>query len=156
MLKLCRIDSRLSHGKTVENWTREYGLDAVIIANDKKADDDFGQEIMNLSIPEGIDKVYLKIDELKDFLRAKDKDYLCLVESATDLEKILDQDIEIGHVNIGIIHMTKGKKSLTEEVAVDENDLRIFKKVLAKGIDLAIRLNPYATKKKLDDYLMEK
>lgn len=42
--------------------------------------------------------------------------------------------------------MSEGKKSLTEEVAVDEDDLRIFKDFMNNGSEVYLRLSPYAQK----------
>lgn len=40
-VKLCRIDSRLSHGKVVEIWSKELEIKTVIIANEEVSGDDF-------------------------------------------------------------------------------------------------------------------
>ena len=154
-LALVRIDSRLSHGKVVEIWCAKYGIDKVIIANDRVATDDFRQEVMNLTIPENIEATYLKVADVKDFLEKNPGDYFTIVESPEDAEKIADSGIKIEKLNIGIIHMQEGKKSLTEEVAVDDNDLRIFKKLKEAGTEIAVRLSPFASKRSLDEFLLQ-
>lgn len=45
--------------------------------------------------------------------------------------------------------MTIGKKSLTEEVAVDEDDLRIFREFIENGSDVYVRLSPYSQRMEL-------
>lgn len=154
-IPLVRIDSRLSHGKVVEIWCEKYGIDKVIIANDRVATDDFRQEVMNLTIPENIEATYLKVADVKAFLEKNPGDYFTIVESPEDLEKIADSGIKIEKLNIGIIHMQEGKKSLTEEVAVDDNDLRIFKKLKEAGTEIAVRLSPFASKKSLDEFFLQ-
>lgn len=148
-VKLCRIDSRLSHGKVVEIWSKELKTETVIIANDEVSGDDFRKKVMDLTIPDHIAAYYLKPSEVGDFLKDYDKDVLLIVASAQDLETISKQDIEIPEVNIGIIHMTIGKKSLTEEVAVDEDDLRIFREFIENGSDVYVRLSPYSQRMEL-------
>ena len=148
-VKLCRIDSRLSHGKDVEIWSKELKTETVIIANDEVSSDDFRKKVMDLTIPDDIAAYYLKPSEVGDFLKDYDKDVLLIVASAQDLETISKQDIEIPEVNIGIIHMTIGKKSLTEEVAVDEDDLRIFREFIENGSDVYVRLSPYSQRMEL-------
>lgn len=148
-VKLCRIDSRLSHGKVVEIWSKELKTETVIIANDEVSGDDFRKKVMDLTIPDDIAAYYLKPSEVGDFLKDYDKDVLLIVASAQDLETIKKQDIEIPEVNIGIIHMTIGKKSLTEEVAVDEDDLRIFREFIENGSDVYVRLSPYSQRMEL-------
>lgn len=148
-VKLCRIDSRLSHGKVVEIWSKELKTETVIIANDEVSSDDFRKKVMDLTIPDDISAYYLKPAEVGAFLKDYEKDVFLIVASAQDLETISKQDIEIPEVNIGIIHMTIGKRSLTEEVAVDENDLRIFRKFLENGSDVYVRLSPYSQRMEL-------
>lgn len=148
-VKLCRIDSRLSHGKVVEIWSKELKTETVIIANDEVSSDDFRKNVMDLTIPENISAYYLKPSEVGDFLKDYDKDVFIIVESAQDLETISEQNIEIPEVNIGIIHMSVGKRSLTEEVAVDEDDLRIFRKFIENGSDVYVRLSPYSQRMEL-------
>ncbi|ACV28209.1 Sorbose-specific phosphotransferase enzyme IIB component [Anaerococcus prevotii] len=148
-VKLCRIDSRLSHGKVVEIWSKELKTETVIIANDEVSRDDFRKKVMDLTIPDDISAYYLKPSEVGVFLKDYEKDVFLIVASAQDLETISKQDIEIPEVNIGIIHMSIGKKSLTEEVAVDEDDLRIFREFLENGSDVYVRLSPYSQRMEL-------
>ena len=145
-IKLVRIDSRLSHGKVVEVWTKELGVDTVVIANDKVSGDDFRKKVMDLTIPDDIDRFYLPVEDVGEFAKKLDKDIFLIVENASDLETIASEGLDIPTINIGIIHMSEGKKSLTEEVAVDEDDLRIFKDFMTKGSEVYLRLSPYAQK----------
>lgn len=151
-IKLCRIDSRLSHGKVVEVWSKELKTRTVIIANDELSGDDFRKKVMDLTIPEGIFAFYLKVSEVGSFLKSYDEDVFLIVESASDLEKISQENIEIPEVNIGIIHMALGKKALTEEVAVDEKDLKIFEDFYKKGSDVYVRLSPYSQKIEINSF----
>lgn len=139
---LARVDSRLAHSQMVKMWGEKYGLKKVIIANDLTVSDSIRVEVMDLTVPEEIESFYLKVAEVEDFLKKNEGSYLLLVESTRDLEKILDQGIKIEEVNLGIIHLSKGKKSLTELVALDDEDLRILKRVKDKGIKISVKKLP--------------
>ena len=139
---LARVDSRLAHSQMVKMWGEKYGLKKVIIANDLTVSDSIRVEVMDLTVPEEIGSFYLKVAEVEDFLKKNEGSYLLLVESTRDLEKILDQGIRIEEVNLGIIHLSKGKKSLTELVALDDEDLRILKRVKDKGIKISVKKLP--------------
>lgn len=151
-VKLVRIDSRLSHGKTCEYWMKDYGLKKLIIANDRTYEDDFRKEVMDLTIPEWACRTYLRVDMVGDFLERNEGDYFLLVEDPEDLYKIVKSNVYIKNVNIGIIHMREGKKSLTEEVSVSERDIEILKNLLQGGADVFIQLTPYSSKRSLRDY----
>lgn len=155
-IKLARIDSRLSHGKVVSYWTEYLNLDTVIIANDRVYQDDFEQAVMNLTMPEGIAAHYLRLDQVKNYVENnQNEDIFLIVESPRDLEKILEKDYFIDRVNIGIIHLSQGKKLLTEEVAVDEKDLEIFANLISNDIEVFIQLSPFACKRDLSDFFIE-
>lgn len=138
-ISLARIDSRLANASVVEDWCGAYNLKKVIIANDTTAEDPIRVEVMDLTIPDFIESTYLKVGEVKDFLDKNPGDYFLLVENTGDLEKIIDLGAQIKEINVGIIHLSIGKKSLTEMVAVDDEDMRIFAKIKDQGSKIFIK-----------------
>lgn len=138
-ITLARIDSRLANGQVVEDWCHKYGLKKVIIANDRTAADPIRIEVMDLTVPDFVESTYLKVIEVKDYLDKNEGEYFLLVENTGDLEKIIDSGVEIKEVNVGIIHLSIGKKSLTEMVAVDDEDMRIFEKIKDQGVKIFIK-----------------
>lgn len=138
-ITIARIDSRLANGSVVKDWCDSYNLKKVIISNDRVAEDSIRIEVMDLTIPEKIQSTYLRVGELKDFLDKNEGEYFLLVENTEDLEKIIDSNVQIKEVNVGIIHLSIGKKSLTEMVAVDDEDMRIFEKIKAQGTKIFIK-----------------
>lgn len=148
-ITLARIDSRLAHGDLVKDWCEAYGLKKVIIANDLTAKDPIRVEVMDLTLPEEIESAYVKVADVKDFLDKNEGEYFLLVENSYDLEKIMDAGVEIKEVNVGIIHLAIGKKSLTELVAVDGNDLRIFEKIKNQGAKIFIKTSVFDEEEKI-------
>lgn len=140
-IRLLRVDSRLGHGQTIRDILGKYGLNKVIFANDRIFEDEIHKEIEKLTVPCDSEINFLKLSGVKDFLANNDGEYFLILENTSDLEKIIDAGNEIEEINIGIIHMAKGKISLTDMVAVDDEDMRIFKKLYDLGIDTYIRKN---------------
>lgn len=140
-IRLVRVDSRLGHGQTTRDILEKYDLNKVIFANDKIFEDEIHKEIEKLTVPCDSEINFLKLSGVKDFLANNDGEYFLILENTSDLEKIIDAGNEIEEINIGIIHMAKGKISLTDMVAVDDEDMRIFKKLYDLGIDTYIRKN---------------
>lgn len=150
---LARIDTRLSHGKVVSCWTKYLKADTVVIANDRVCNDYFEQALMKLTIPKDIEAVFLSPIKVKDYLiENEDKKIFLIVEKTQDLYRIYKDNLLIDKVNIGIIHLSKGKKLLTEEVAVDDNDLSIFSELVDNGIEVFIQLSPFTQKRNLNDF----
>ena len=148
-ITLARIDSRLANGSVVKDWCDLYNLKKVIIANDRTAEDPIRIEVMDLTIPENIQSTYLRVAELKDFLDKNEGEYFLLVENSADLEKIMDLESQIREVNVGIIHLSVGKKLLTELVAVDDEDMRIFEKIKNLGTKIFIKRSPFDKEEKI-------
>lgn len=138
-ITLARIDSRLANGSVVKDWCDSYNLKKVIIANDRTATDHIRIEVMDLTVPDFIESTYLKVANVKDFLDKNEGEYFLLIENTGDLEKIIDSGAQITEVNVGVIHLSIGKKSLTELVAVDDEDMRIFEKIKNTGIKIFIK-----------------
>lgn len=141
-INLARIDSRLAHGKMVEIYCKAYGLKNVIIANDMTYNDPMRIEIMKLTIPEEVKVNFLKVEDVKGFLNKNPGEYFLLIENTIDLEKIIDSDVKVDLVNVGIIHLAIGKRLLTKMVAIDDNDKRIFEKIIEKSIPIFINHLP--------------
>lgn len=136
--------------------TKESDTDTVIIANERVANDKFWQNLMDLTIPEEIESIYIKTNQVKKYLEENEnKKIFLIVEDAKDLKEIIDQDVEVEKVNIGIIHLSRGKKLLTEEVAVDSKDLEIFQDLIQKGSQVFIQLNPFSVRKDLSEFLQK-
>ena len=125
-ITLARIDSRLANGSVVKDWCDSYNLKKVIIANDRTATDHIRIEVMDLTVPDFIESTYLKVANVKDFLDKNEGEYFLLIKNTGDLEKIIDSGAQITEVNVGVIHLSIGKKSLTELVAVDDEYMRII------------------------------
>lgn len=153
-INLARIDSRLAHGKMVEIYCDYYNIKNVIIANDRTYNDPIRIEVMKLTIPENIQAIFLKVEDVKEFLDKNPGEYFLLTENTTDLEKIIDSGVKVAMVNVGIIHLAIGKRLLTEMVAIDDNDKRIFEKIIGKSIPIFINHLPSEEKIELSQELL--
>lgn len=152
-INLVRIDSRLSHGKVVSYWTDYLKADTVIIANDRVAEDDFERSVMDLTIPKDIKAHYLSLKEVRPFIKEnKDEQVFLIVESPRDLERIMEDGVTVDRVNIGIIHLSPGKKLLTEEVAVDKKDLDILSNLVSNNTEVFVQLSPFSCKRDLRSF----
>lgn len=152
-IRLVRIDSRLGHGKTIRDILNKYDLNRLIFANDKICEDKIRREVLGLTVPEEIEVNFLEISEVKDFLSKNNGQYFLIVENTSDLEKIIDDGNKIEEINIGLIHMAMGKKILTDMVAADDEDLRIFRKISDLGIDSFIRKEITDSKIPIENFL---
>ncbi len=152
-IRILRVDSRLGHGKTIRDILKKYGLEKVIFANDEVFNNQVRKEVERLTVPEDVEVEFLKVSDVKDFLDQKTGEYFLIVQNTSDLESLVDRQIQIEEVNIGIINLSIGKKSLTEMVAVDSEDMRIFRKLRDLGIKTYIRKEITDKKQDIEDFL---
>lgn len=152
-IRLVKVDSRLGHGKTIRGILEKYDLEKMIFANDEVYQDQIRREVERLTVPEGVEVNFLKVEDVKDFLEEKTGEFFVIVENTSDLEKLVDAKIQIQEVNIGVINLAMGKKIVTEMVAADDEDLRIFRKLRYLGIETYIRKEITDPKQAIEDFL---
>ena len=57
-IELVRIDDRMLHGQVVSTWLKDYGIEQVLIINDKAANDPIQKSVAGLAAPKEV-KVHL-------------------------------------------------------------------------------------------------
>lgn len=151
---LTRVDSRLSHGKVADLWTKHTGADTVVIANDKINADSFSKNLMDLTIPFGINSAYTSVEGFKEYFdTTANKKILLIVQDVEDLKRIVDMNLPIKAVDLGIMHTSYGKKQLTDEIAVDEEDIEMLTELLDCGIDIFIQTSPNSSKRNFGEFV---
>ena len=152
-IRILRVDSRLGHGKTIRDILKKYGLEKVIFANDEVFHDQIRREVERLTVPEGVEVNFLKVADVNDFISKNTGEYFVIVENTSNLESLVDEKIQIEEANIGVINLAIGKKTVTEMVAADEEDFRIFRKLRDLGIEIYIRKEITDPKQAIEDFL---
>ncbi len=64
---------------------------------------------------------------------------LLLFTNPTDVVRLVGVGLDIKSVNIGVMCFKEGKKQLTNAVSVNEEDIKAFRYIDNKGIELEIR-----------------
>ena len=52
MIKMVRIDERLIHGQVAMIWTKQLGVDRIIVVNDKAANDPIMTSTLKMAAPD--------------------------------------------------------------------------------------------------------
>jgi len=143
-LVLTRIDNRLIHGQVATAWTQHSGANLLVVPNDKIATDTTRQSLMNMATPPGVQTRFFTIQKTIDILhKASDRQIIALiVETPQDVLKLVEGGIPIKVVNIGNMHMSKGKTQISKAICVDEDDIKAFKKLNELGVKLEIQRVP--------------
>lgn len=142
---LARVDSRLIHGQVATVWTKETGVKRLIVVSDEVAQDKVRSTLLKQVAPPGVTAHVVGVDKAVRVYNnpkyAKDK-VMFLFTNPTDVVRMIDQGVDIKSVNIGSIAFSEGKTMITNAVAVDEQDIKAFRELHDKHVELEIRKVP--------------
>jgi len=141
---LTRIDSRLIHGQVATQWNSSIGSNLILVANDQVAGDNFRQNLMNMSAPSYVQTRYFTIEKTINVIHkaSESQKIFIIVDNPSDVVKLVEGGVPIKKVNIGNMHMAEGKRQVATVVAVDDEDVKAFKRLQELGVELEIRKVP--------------
>lgn len=141
---LTRIDNRLIHGQVATAWTHHSKANLLLVPNDDVAKDSTRQTLMSLAAPKGTQTRFFTIQKTIDIIhKAAPRQLIAIIaETPQDVLKLVEGGVPIDTVNIGNMHMSKGKKQISKSVCVDEEDVKAFKKLAKLGVKLEIQRVP--------------
>ena len=137
---LTRIDNRLIHGQVATQWTGSIGANLLLVANDEVAEDKLRQRLMDMAAPQSASTRYFTIQKTIDIIhKASDSQKIFIIcETPQAVLKLVEGGVPIKKVNIGNMHMSKGKTQVVGSVAVDQDDVDTFRKLLEAGVELEL------------------
>ena len=104
MIKLVRVDHRLLHGQVAFTWTKNLGVDCILIANDEVAADKLRMAALRMAAPAGVKVVIKNIEDSVAAIQSgkTDKYHLMIIlESIKDADRLTEKLPMIKHVNLG-------------------------------------------------------
>ncbi|MDF7670798.1 PTS sugar transporter subunit IIB [Orbaceae bacterium ESL0721] len=121
---LARVDSRLIHGQVATNVSKSVGANALFVADDQSANDEFTKNIM---LSAGARTGY-KIRVLKEEGAVRywnDRKYddfnvMLITKSIEAMCKIIKAGVPVDELNIGGIPLTAGATLVINEVAINK------------------------------------
>lgn len=141
---LTRIDNRLIHGQVATQWNSTIGANLILVANDKVANDKLRQGLMDMAAPSGTQTRYFSLQKTINIIHKASprQKIFIIVETPQDVLTLVKGGVPIKKVNIGNMHMSKGKRQVATCVAVDDKDVEAFKKLKEAGVELEIQRVP--------------
>lgn len=139
---LARIDDRLIHGQVATRWTKETNVSRIIVVSDEVANDHVRKTLLTQVAPPGVTAHVVDIDKMirvwNNPKYGQDR-VMLLFTNPTDVERIVEQGVNIKSVNIGGMAFRQGKTQVNNAVSVDEKDIAAFRKLNDRGIELEVR-----------------
>ena len=131
MIKLVRVDHRLLHGQVAFSWTNGLNADCILVASDSVVNDEVWKTTLKLGKPSG---VKLVIKNMEDSIKAlnsgvTDKyNLIIVVQTIADAKRLAE-----GYTEISVT------KQISKQVFVTEEEQKIVKELIGKGIEVEIR-----------------
>lgn len=149
MIKMLRIDDRLIHGQIAVVWSKELGVDRIVVANDKVVKNDVQKATLKMAAPASVKCSILSVDDACSIFndsRSADMKILALVNNTTDARRICENVKDITLFNVGnyglISENVKDKEKLGDTFYVDEKDRENLRAIVDMGIPSEYQLIP--------------
>jgi PTS system mannose-specific IIB component len=149
MIKMVRIDERLIHGQVAMIWSKELGVDRIIVVNEKVANDPILSSTLKMAAPDTVKAIILdekKAEMLLNDSRAANLKILVVVNSPKDALFVAKNVKDVPLVNIG--NYGKADKSgmpkerLNDNVFLNDQDRSDLKAIIDLGITTQYQLVP--------------
>ena len=141
-IALARIDDRLIHGQVVTVWSKETKCQRIIVCNDDVANDEIRRTLLTQVAPPGVQSSVVGIEKAIRVInnpKYENDIVLLLFTNPTDVLRLVEAGINITTVNIGGMSFKEGKTQVTGAVSVNDEDIKAFKTLNDKNIELEIR-----------------
>lgn len=146
---LGRIDNRLVHGQVGTVWTRHIGANLVIVADDSVAVDSMQQSLMKMclsTVTKDVQIRFFSLDKTKEIIWKASPSQKIFIVTRTpyEMKVLIEGGVPIPFVNIGNMHYSDGKKSLSTAVFVNEQDEENLDYIVNHGIRVHLQTIPSA------------
>lgn len=159
MIKMLRIDDRLIHGQIAVVWTKELGVDRIVVANDGAAKNDIQKATLKMAAPSTVKCNVMTVSDACEVLadpRSKSMKVLVLVNTTTDARKICESVRDVAVFNVGnYVIASSGKKKIADTFYVDDADVENLHAIAGLGITSTYQLVPSIAPKSIETLLQE-
>ena len=130
-VKMIRVDERMIHGQG-QLWIKSLGVNLVICANDKVAEDKIQQTLMKTVVPKEVNVRFWTIERTAEVIwkAAPHQTIFVVVNSLKDARRLCELGFPMTELNIGNVHAGEGKEKISQFIylgAEDKADLKELK-----------------------------
>ena len=157
---LARVDQRLIHGITVNQWNRELHPKRFMVVDDEDSQNEMVKASMRMSKSAGTGMSIISrekaINNFKDGKYDSHTVFIIAKEPATILD-LINGGVDIPEVNVGALFEENDRVPYTKRVALDKKEVEDLKSISAKGIPVFFEYTPDDDEKvSLEDVLKKK
>lgn len=156
---LARVDQRLVHGITVNDWNTLLKPKRFMVIDDEISKDDMAKGAMRMSKPSGTGMSIISTETaIQNFKNGKYDDHkvFVLVKEPETLLELIQAGISIPEVNVGFVFPDDGRKAITGRVSLNEKEADDLKIIESKNINVSFQYRPTDEKISLEKALDKK
>lgn len=142
---LCRIDSRLIHGQVVTKWVSQSNANRIIVASDMLIQDPFMKNVYLMAAPPNVNVDCYGIEEACENWNSNkfgEGNVLLLFGDLKSLEEAWNKGLEVENVQIGGLGGGLNRKTVFQNITLDDNDVEIIKRLESKGVKFIFQTIP--------------
>jgi len=143
-----RVDNRLVHGQIISTWMPHLRVRHFLIVSDTVPNNPLQMTMFRMAIPSELQFHSLSIDESVNWLnerRHSTDSIMVLMESIGDAVKLFQAGHPFPQLNIGNIHHSPGKRSITTAVYLSDDEIVHLKELFHRGLRAEIQTLPTET-----------
>ena len=154
---LHRVDERLIHGQVVVGWGGHLRPDRYLVVDRLLAASQWEQELYTLGVPEEAEAEFVTPAEgrsrLPDWNASELRSILLTRDLATMLDLARDGLLGGETVNLGGLHLRKGREEVLPYLFLDPTDREQLKEMAAEGVLISAQDLPGSSKTSLEHLL---
>ncbi|MDR0298748.1 MAG: PTS sugar transporter subunit IIB [Streptococcaceae bacterium] len=147
-ITLARIDQRLVHGITVNDWNTLLKPKRFMVIDDQLSSDEIAKGAMRMSKPAGTGMSIISLETaVRNFKAEKYDDHkvFLLVKEPETLVKLVEAGITIPEINVGFL-FPEGRVAVTERAALNAKEVSDLKELQDNEINVSFQYRPSDTK----------
>lgn len=141
MISMFRIDDRLVHGQVAVKWTKELGINRIIVVSDKIAKNEIQVSALKMAAPAGVKVAVLDVEKAAKIIndpRSDDMKILIVTNDPKYVEELLplleQKDLFLNMANYGRIGGSlSDKEKISETVYLSPEDKEVIKRINEMG-----------------------
>lgn len=160
MIDMIRVDDRLIHGQVALLWTKQLGINRIIVANDKVASSQLQKNALLMAAPEGVKVAIVPVDKAIKLVhdpRANSLKILMIVNNISDLKKLVESVKSCGKVDLANYGRISGDinkmKKITSTVYLTSDDEKMVNEIIKKADNFVYQPLPTDKPEKIVDLL---
>lgn len=162
MIPSLRIDDRLIHGQIALVWSKAFGTNRIVVANDKAVTDEVTNVSLKMAVPTGIKLLIKSVDDAVTLFhdpRAVDASMFVLTNCVCDALRIVKecpgmvQSVNVANVGRFDTSPTAEKKILSSTIIVNPRELAALKELAEMELPVYQQVIPSDVKKLVKDIL---